>query len=202
MIARGTPPQPRAAAESVAANGGRICLGLQWDAASWDTVPFLYESLLAWLDDRRVHWNLPALPPEMPARKRAAALKPLRSRIETRGDAVTSLGFAGAVHPLLNIDELEREVSWGLKNPWGTGITDVLGIRPTILIPRVADLMRPGAWKLYRDQGFRSIGVFPEVGDRAPEAFAGCLPFVRTMVASWAAGSPEARRLRRLLAAS
>src|SRR5208337_556759 len=123
-----------------------------------------------------------------------------RSRIERRGDAVAAMGYSGASHPLLNIDELEREVSWGLKNPWGTGITDVLGIRPTILIPRVADLSRPGAWKLYGDHGFRSIGVFPAIGDRAPKAFPGCLPFVRITVASLPPGSPESRRLRRILA--
>src|SRR5208283_2393162 len=118
------------------ANGGRICLGFQWDAASWDTVPSLWDSLFAWLDERNVHWNLPALPADRPARKRNAALKPLRSRIELRGDAVAAMGYSGASHPLLNIDELEREVSWGLRNPWATGITDVLGIRPRTMVPR------------------------------------------------------------------
>jgi hypothetical protein len=183
-------------------NGGQVCLGFQWDAASWETVPSLWDSLFAWLGDRKVHWNLPALPADMPLRRRTAVLRPLRSRIELRGDAVTAMGFSGASHPLLNIDELEREVSWGLKNPWGTGITDVLGMRPPILIPRVADLWRPAAWKLYGDHGFRLIGVFPDAGDRPPEAAAGCLPFIRTMVSTCTPGSPEARRLRRLLASS
>lgn len=199
---RRMPPWPRRTAASVAANGGRIFLGFYWDAASWDTVPSLWGSLLSWLGERKVHWNFPALPADMPPRKRTAALKPLRLRIERNGDALTALGFAGAVHPLLNIDELEREVSWGLKNPWGTGLMDVLGVRPSILIPRVADLSRPGAWKLYGDHGFRSIGVFPVDGDRAPLPSPGCLPFVRAMVASCAPGSPEARRLRHILASS
>ncbi len=175
-------------------------MGFQWDPDSWNTVPALLDPLLAWLDDRKVHWNLPALPADMPVRKRAAALKPLRLRVESRGDTVTLMGFAGAAHPLLNIDELEREVSWGLKNQWGTGLMDVLGIRPTILIPRVADLSRPGAWKLYADHGFRSIGVFPTPGERAPVTSPGCLPFVRVMVASLAPGSQEARSLRRVIA--
>jgi hypothetical protein len=125
-----------------ARDGVGICLGFQWSASSWDILPSLWDSLFAWLGERTVHWNLSALPIAMPIRKRVAVLKPLRSRIESRGDTVTALGFAGALHPLLNIDELEREVSWALKNPWGTGITDVLGIRPSTMIPPVADLWR------------------------------------------------------------
>jgi hypothetical protein len=199
---REMPPQSRITAASVAANSGQICLGFQWDAASWDTVPSLWESLFAWIDDRNVHWNLPALPIDMPLRKRTAVLKPLKSRIERRGDIVTAMGFSGAVHPLLNMDELEREVSWGLKNPWGTGITDVLGVCPTILIPRVADPWRPAAWKLYGEHGFGKIGVFPDPGDLAAETSAGCLFFIRTMASSCPPGSLETRRLKKLLAAS
>ena len=185
-----------------AANGGQVSLGFQWDASSWEAVPSLWGSLFAWLGERKVHWNLPALPAGTPARKRASIIRTLRPRIESQGDAVTSMGYSGSPHCLLSLDELDRELSWGLKNPWGTGISDLMGLRPRILVPRVADLARPGAWKLYAENGFRLIGVFPVARDRLPEAPAGCLPFLRVGVSSWTPGSPEARRLRRLLGSS
>jgi hypothetical protein len=184
------------------ANGGQVHLGFHWDASSWEAVPSLWDSLFAWLGDRKVHWNLTALPAGTPARKKASMVRTLRSRIESRGDAVTSMGYSGSPHCLLSLDELDREVSWGLKNPWGTGISDLMGLRPRILVPRVADLARPGAWKLYAENGFRLIGVFPEARDRLPEAPAGCIPFLRVGVSSWTPGGTEARRLRRLLGSS
>jgi hypothetical protein len=190
-------PLPRAAAALVTGrNGANFCLGFQWNVASWDTIPRILDPLSAWLDSRSVHWNLSALPSGMPVRRRSAVLKPLRARIEQRGDAVAAMGFSGASHPLLNIDELEREVSWGLKNPWGTGITDVLGIRPAILVPRIADCARPAAWKLYRDHGFRLIGVFPDAAEKA--AGVGCISFMRIMVSTCTPGSPDVQRVRRL----
>ena len=59
-------------------------------------------------------------------RKRASLVRTLHARLERGGDGITSAGFSGACHPLLNLDELDKELSWGLKNPWGTGLTDVL----------------------------------------------------------------------------
>jgi hypothetical protein len=112
------------------------------------------------------------------------------------------MGYSGSPHCLLSLDELDRELSWGLSNPWGTGISDVTGLRPTILVPRVADIGRHGAWKLYAEHGFRLVGVFPEVRDRLPEAPAGCLWFLRVGVSSCAPASPETRSLRRLLGSS
>ena len=182
--------------------GRRICLGFQWDPGSWESIPSLWDALFAWLGDRKVLWNLPALPSETSVRKRAAILRPLRSRIEAGGDTVAAMGFSGASHPLLNIDELEREVSWGLKNPWATGIADLLGARPQVLMPSVADILRPAAWKLYGDHGFRLIGVFPDAGGRTRDVPAGCRSFVKIMVSSWTPGSPASQRLRRLMSSS
>jgi hypothetical protein len=181
-------------------NGGHFCLGFQWNAASWDSIHRVLDGLSSWLDSHTAHWNLPALPSDMPVRRRTAVVRALRTRVEQRGDAVAAMGFSGASHPLLTIDELEREVSWGLKNPWGSGITDVLGVRPALMIPRVADCVRPAAWKLYGDHGFRLIGVFPDAV--SVPVGAGCLPCIRVMVSSCTPGSPEVQRLRRLIAAA
>jgi hypothetical protein len=179
-------------------NGRSICLGFQWDAASWETVSALWHPLFSWLGSRTVHWNLPALPADMAPRRRASVLKPLAARIESQADGVTAMGFSGAAHPLLTIDELEREVTWGLKNPWGTGITDVLGVRPLLLVPRVADLRRADSWKVYGHNGFGLIGIFRDEGTRVSEVPAGCLSFVRAGLAGNRPDAEDARRVGRL----
>jgi hypothetical protein len=198
-VAARKPPLPRGTVDVVAANGRQVCLGFLWDPASWEIVLSLWDFLFEWLGDRRVHWNLPALPAQTTVRKKASIARTLRSRIESRGDGVTAMGYSGSPHSLLSLDELDRELSWGLKNPWGTGILDLLGFRPAILVPRVADLARPGAWKLYGEHGFRLIGVFPQARDRLPQAPAGCLSFLRVRVSSCTPKSPETRCMRRLL---
>ena len=196
------PPLLRGTVGVAAANGRQVCLGFLWDPASWEIVPSLWDFLFEWLGERRVHWNLPALPGQTSVRKKASIARTLRSRIESRGDGVTALGYSGSPHSLLSLDELDRELSWGLKNPWGTGIVDLLGFRPAILIPRVVDLARPGAWNLYGEHGFRLVGVFPEAWDRLPQAPVGCLSFLRVRVSSCTPKSPEARCVRRLLGSS
>jgi hypothetical protein len=185
---------------SANARGGPLCLGFQWDTASWESVPALWDALFAWLDRRRAAWNLPALPAGIPPRKRTALVKPLLARVRD-GDSVTAMGFSGASHRLLNIDELDREVSWGLRNPWGTGVTDVLGVKPRTLVPRVADLSRDDAWKVYRDHGFGLIGICREPGRVLPAGLNGCLSFVTVKVTEWVPGSPRARGVRRAAAA-
>ena len=75
-----------------------------------------------------------------------------------RKDTVTAMGFTGACHPLLNLDELAKEISWGMKNPWGTGIWEVFGVRPSVLIPSLPDLSRPGAFEVYKKYGVQTIG--------------------------------------------
>lgn len=180
----------------------RISLGFQWDASSWENVPLWCDSLFARLKDSKVHWNLPAFPPDTPARKKASIARALRSRLESSGDIVTAMGFAGACHPLLNVDELEKEISWGVKNPWGTGIADVFDVRPQILVPRVPDLVRPDARKAYWECGFRLIGVCGESLSQPTGDLAGCFLYSRFMVTSLQSGGKEVKRMRRLIASA
>jgi hypothetical protein len=149
-------------------SGRRICLGIQWDADSWDGALPWCECLQARLGRQRLTWNLPAFPPDGAARRRAALVRILRGRLEENGDAVTAAGFAGASHPLLNLDELDKELGWGLKNPWATGITDLLDVRPAVLVAPMPDLVRPEAWKLYRAHGFSQVGI--RAGSGGPPA--------------------------------
>jgi hypothetical protein len=112
------------------------------------------------------------------------------------------MGFSGACHPLLNLDELEKELSWGLKNPWGTGLTDVLNLRTHVLIPRVPDLMRPGALKLYADRGFTLVGICGVPAHGSGASRDGFFNAVRLGVADTGPGDPDFRSLRRLVSSA
>ncbi|MGA2479071.1 MAG: hypothetical protein ABSG63_10025 [Spirochaetia bacterium] len=183
-------------------NDRRICLGIQWDAGSWDNALPWCEYLFSKLGRQRLHWNLPALPTDGQARKRAAFIKALRGRLEENGDAVTAAGFAGAFHPLLNLDELEKELAWGLKNPWGTGVTDALDIKPTVLVAPMPDLIRPEAWKLYQAHGFTQVGIRANPGDPpSASALPGSFTYTRLAVGEMPADGPG-RFLRRLNAST
>lgn len=183
-------------------NGRQICLGFQWDAESWDDAPLWCDYLFTRLERQRVHWNLPAFPPGGPVRRRASLAKTLHDRMEKSGDALTSMGFSGACHPLLNLDELDKELSWGLKNPWGTGLTDVLNIRPHVLIPRVPDLTRPDALKLYADRGFTLVGICGDPARKADVSGGGFFHAIRLRLASTGSANPDFRGMRRLIASS
>jgi hypothetical protein len=178
--------------------GRRVFLGFEWEAGSWDDALLWCDALSRKLDRRTVHWNLPAFPADTQARKRASLVRALRSRIEGSGDRVVSMGFAGACHPLLNLDELDKELSWGLKNPWGTGLTDLFGVRPRILVPRVPDLARKEAWGLYASHGFGLVGVSDaSVGNQGAD---GTFRFARIAMASAGPGDMAVRAVRRRLA--
>ena len=176
-----------------------ICLGFQWDPAGWERLPALWDTLFGWLGDRPAFWNLPAFPQDLPVRRRASAARPLADRLELRHEPVTAAGFSGACHPLLNIDELDREVSWGLRNPWSTGLSDVLGARPRILLPRVPDLLRVDAWKIYHDHGFSRVGACVQPGGALPQAES-LLAVRRVQLCSWFPNGGKTRGQRRPVA--
>lgn len=115
----------------------------------------LFERILQKLGRRPLAWVLPA--------SESLKSSPLIARIAQRrdrcGDIVLPKGYAGSLHPLLTYDELEKEVGWGLHNPWSTGVADLFGSAPDLLMPRLPDLSRESACALYGQMGFRSIGV-------------------------------------------
>ncbi len=173
-----------------------IFLGIQWDASSWDDVPLWCDFLFGRLGKAPVCWNFPALPQDGRARGRARAafVKALARRMGDAGDAVLPMGFAGACHPLLSLDELEKELNWGRKNPWATGVADAFGVQPSILVPRMPDLQRPQAIEAYRRHGYHRIGIAGAGAFRLFKHPAGVevFPFVRIAVA-------EAKPCRRLV---
>ena len=137
--------------------GRRAFLGVQWDFGSWDTLPPLCDLIIGMVGKRPLVWNFPALPPDSPKRNRTWLENTVGGR---RGlDIVATMGFAGACHLILSMDELEKELSWGVENPWGTAISQLLGIHPEILMPRVPDLARADALTAYGGHGFKTLGV-------------------------------------------
>jgi len=144
--------------DAMVKRGGRqVFLGVQWDCGSWENLPPLCDFLLEKVGKRPLAWSFPARLPENPKNSRLWLEKTIGPRADI--DLVAGMGFAGACHPVLTLDELEKEVSWGLENPWGSGVVQLTGAHPEILIPRVPDLQRPEASKLYARHGFRILGV-------------------------------------------
>ena len=180
-------------------SGRKVFLGFQWDTPSWDDVPLWLDYLFEKLDKIPVHWNLPALPSEGSRRKRSSFARSFRAKTEERGDPVTVAGFAAACHPLLNLDELNRELSWALKNPWRTGVTDAFELRPTILIPSLPDFHRPAVTESYRDHGFDLVG-FPSSApfSLAPRGGVRVFPYLRFPARTAGPNDPASRLLRSL----
>jgi len=142
----------------MAKRGGRhVFLGVQWARGSWEDVPPLCDLLIGKAGKRPLLWNFPALSPETSKQTRKWLEKAVGSRLGL--DIVAAMGFAGACNPVLTVDELEKEISWGVENPWGTGMAQLLDARPALLIPRLPDLRRTDALKIYEALGFTALGI-------------------------------------------
>jgi hypothetical protein len=83
----------------------------------------------------------------------------IKARMANIGDSVIPAGYSGAPHPLLGLSELERELEWSLRNPWGSGLADVFKKTPGMMIPTAADFSRDRSRSLYLKLGFRFIGL-------------------------------------------
>ncbi len=140
-------------------NERRIVLAIRWDGASWDRVPSWMGALLPLLRETPVQWSFPTPPADFRDWPPESFVSPIRERMKAPGDALIPAGFSGAPHPLLAIDELEKELAWTAKNPWATGITEVFGVKPSLLAPGMADLNRPAAVEACRAAGFEWIAM-------------------------------------------
>ncbi len=142
----------------MAKRGGRqVFLGVQWDSGSWENLPPLCELLIDRVGKRPLVWNFPAPAPASPRKTLAWVHKTISPRLSL--DLIAPMGFAGACHPVLTQDELEKELAWALENPWGTGVSQLLEASPSVLMPRVPDLQRPAALKIYGKHRFRTLGI-------------------------------------------
>lgn len=139
-------------------NERRIVLAIRWDGASWDRVPSWMGAVLPLLGSTPVQWSFPNPPADFRDWPAESFVSPIRERMNA-GDALIPAGFSGAPHPLLAIDELEKELSWTAKNPWATGIMEVFGVKPSLLAPGMPDLTRPAAVEACRAAGFVWIAM-------------------------------------------
>jgi hypothetical protein len=128
-------------------------LGLQWDGSDAGRMRTWHAPVLSRLGVTPVLWSLPA----RPRGDAADFIQAVRARLGPEKDVVVPMGYGGAVHPLLCSDELEKELAWGVSNPWSTGVKDVFGVTAAALAPRVPDFSRPRAIELYAQAGFTHI---------------------------------------------
>jgi hypothetical protein len=116
-----------------------------------------------------LHWNTP-LYPLFSGSSRALTdlITEIKARIASRGDVVAPPGFRGALHPLLDDQELTRELSWCRRNPWVPGFRGLLGQEPQVAIPMAPDLGREAADGVYSRAGFPIVGLPMRVAGAAP----------------------------------
>jgi len=107
-----------------------------------------------------LHWNVPLYPLfGGSSRPLHDLITEIKARVASRGDVLAPAGFGGAVHPLLDDHELERELSWCRRNPWLPGFRELLGQEPGVTIPCVPDLAREAAAGVYSAAGFHIVGL-------------------------------------------
>ena len=107
-----------------------------------------------------LHWNLPLAPLAASGSRAAAELGArIKERVKAQADTVLPAGFRGAPHPLLQAEELDRELAWCRRNPWFPGAKSLLGQDPAHLLPLVPDLLREQAAGVYSRRGLVSVGV-------------------------------------------
>ena len=115
-------------------------------------------------------WNLPLAP--FAGEGLAELAVEIKTRVRSRSDSVLLMGFAGAPHPLLAAEELDKELAWCRRNPWGIAVKSLLGQEPRHLLPLAADLARETLDGVYGRHGFESVGL-AEPLERAAARFAG-----------------------------
>jgi hypothetical protein len=118
----------------------------------------LLEEATSLLPHLPLAWNLPLAPLEA-GRGRADLAVEIKTRVRSRSDSVLLMGYGGGPHPLLAAEELERELDWCRRNPWGSGAKSLLGQEPKHLLPLAADLAREALDGVYGRHGFETVGL-------------------------------------------
>ena len=152
-----------------------ICLGIRWSDPDFAKTASATEYLLQSLDnsfyrrDLPVHWLIPPCPfLECRHKELNNIILEIRTRMKTLKDIPVAAGYTGTCLPLLSYDEMEKEISWTITNPWKSGLKDQFEVVPEILIPGITVSVEKDNINLYLDNGFKYIGVntlFPPVYD-------------------------------------
>lgn len=134
----------------------KVILGVRWPAECWDKAPAWIDALMPKIEHIPLVWSF-TCPPEGSRKWGAVSFDSIKHRLGS--DALAPIGFSGALHPLLSVDELEKELSWTFRNPWSTGITELFGATQATLAPRMADLARTAVLKAYRGEGVTCLAL-------------------------------------------
>ena len=95
----------------------------------------------------------------------------IKTRVRSHSDSLLLMGYSGSPHPLLASAELERELDWCRRSPWGSGAKALLGQEPRHLLPVCPDLLRESVEGVYGRHGFESVGVAVRFTARGGDAF-------------------------------
>jgi len=91
----------------------------------------------------KTHWALSSTLFADLSQKAGSSIRDLLTkRIISHRDSIIPKGFSGSAHSLLLKEELEKEIDWGLSNPWSSGVKDLFDIYPDAWIPADIDLLR------------------------------------------------------------
>ncbi|TVQ95762.1 MAG: hypothetical protein EA403_17375 [Spirochaetaceae bacterium] len=99
--------------------------------------------------DGGITWSFPARWWERRDSPLGPTLEAIRERVASGLDALAPCGYSGCHHGALLATELERELGWAIKNPWGSGLRPSFASRPTILFSTRIDLAREQALERY-----------------------------------------------------
>ncbi|MEW5814857.1 MAG: hypothetical protein AB1798_05600, partial [Spirochaetota bacterium] len=108
-----------------------------------------------------LHWNFPCYPllEEFSTESEKIVTK-LMSRVTSGEDVLLPMGYAGSIHPYLLEDELIKEIEWCIKNQWKSGLKDVFGIEPEILMPLYTDYARNSIRQIYLESRYKAVLSF------------------------------------------
>ena len=134
--------------------------------------------VLSRLERTPVLWSFPAIT----RGGGSTLLDELKRRLASGRDLIVSMGFRGAIHPVLSLDEIEKELSWAVSNPWSTGLKDLFGLEGKVLAPQVPDFRRPRAAEAYSKAGFSRICVrWPDGRGPCKRAGITLIPFIHLL---------------------
>ncbi len=99
-----------------------------------------------------IHWSFPVRALETDASFRSRLVPLLRGRIASGRDLLLPRGYAATPHSLLYPEDVEKDLSWAKRNPWGSGIADVYPQADFILFPYSPDWLRENIQSAYESE--------------------------------------------------
>ena len=141
-----------------------LYLGLRINTLSVREMCKKTENILNEIDKNNIKvklaWNIACSPVlENDSKELNDLIFEIRTRIKTTEDVVIPIGYTGALHPFLTDEELTKELEWSKTNLKQSGISDLFKTNPNILFPIIPELNRKKAFEIYKNCGYKYIGI-------------------------------------------